>query len=186
MFSCNQMQDFINKAMKSLLNCYGIYIFTKVFLCEECTHKLRKILRSFRNQWLTVALLLVLTITLFPLVQAKPKVDVDFAVAQDVDTVYVTAWAQGELPPWVLFSVEIWYNAPGTHGFVNIFSGTLLAASGDGYAWTFVQVTIPGGGTDQTGHYFVSIGVYDPVTGDLLGHAGHDPRAGGTNGGAGT
>lgn len=125
-------------------------------------------------------------LSLFPLVQAKPSVDVNFTVAEDAGTIYVTAWAQGELPQSVLFNVDIWYNAQGTHGFVNIFSGTLEVQSADGYAWTFVQATIPGGGTDKTGHYFVTVEAYDAATGNLLGFVGYDPKAGGSNGGAGT
>jgi hypothetical protein len=143
----------------------------------------RMLLHSFRNQWLLVVLLVVLSI--FPLVQAKPKVDVNFTVGQDASTIYVTAWVQGELPPAVLFNVSIWYNAQGTHGFVNIFSGTLVVQSANGTASTPIQATIPGGGTDKTGHYFVRVEAYDPATGNLLGFAGYDPRAGGSNGAVG-
>ena len=110
----------------------------------------------------------------------------NFTVGQDAGTIYVTASAQGELPPAVLFKVSIWYNAQGTHGFVTIFSGTLVVQSANGYASTLVQATIPRGGTDKTGHYFVRVEAYDPATGNLLGSAGYDPRAGGSNGGAGT
>jgi hypothetical protein len=142
-------------------------------------------LQSFRIQWFTVVLLLVLSIS--PLVQAKPKakVDVNFTAAQIAGTVYVTASAQGALPSAVLFKISIWYNAVGTYGFVTIFSGTLVVQSVNGYASTLVQATIPNGGTDKNGHYFVSVEAHDPATGSLLGFAGYDPRAGGSNGGAG-
>ncbi|MGA2461393.1 MAG: hypothetical protein ABSF82_08235 [Candidatus Bathyarchaeia archaeon] len=136
----------------------------------------------FRFEWLIVLFVLLLSAT--PLVLAQPKVDVNFTVARHAGTVYVTAWAQGELPPAVLFNVSIWYNARGTHGFVSIFSGTLVQ-SADGYASTLVQATIPNGGTQKNGHYFVRVELYDPATGSLLGFAGYDPRAGGSNGGVG-
>jgi len=141
-------------------------------------------LRSFRNQWLIVFLLLVVSIC--PLVQAKPKVAVNFSVAQSAGKVYVTASAQGILPSTVLFSISVWYNAVGTHGFVTIFSGKLAVQSAQGYASTLVHATIPGAGTAKNGHYFVLVQAYDPATGNLLGSAGYDPRAGGGNGGAGT
>jgi hypothetical protein len=140
-------------------------------------------LQSFRNQWPIVLLLLALSI--LPLVQANQAVNVNFTVAQNAGTVYVAAWAQGELPPAVVFNVSIWYGARNTHGFVNIFSGTLLVQSTDGNASTLVQTTILGGGTDQTSHFFVWVGVYDAATGNLLGFAGYDPKAGGGNGGPG-
>jgi len=137
---------------------------------------------SLRIRWLTVVLLLGLSI--FPLVQAKPKLTVDFKVAQQAATVYVTAWAQGALPPTVDFQISIWYNAVGTHGFVTIFSGTLLVQSANGYASALVHAAAPNG-NQKNAHYFVEVQVYDPVTGNLLGKAGYDPRTGGTNGGAG-
>ena len=142
-------------------------------------------MQSFRIQWLTVVLLLVLSIC--PLVQAKPnaKVDVNFTAAQNAGTVYVTVSAQGALPPAVLFQISIWYNAVGRHGFVTIFSGTLAVRSAHGYASTLVQAPIPNGGTDKNGHYFVLVQAFDPATGSLLGFAGYDPRAGGSNGAAG-
>jgi hypothetical protein len=120
-----------------------------------------------------------------PYVLAQPKVDVNFTVARHAGTVYVTAWAQGSLPPAVLFNVSIWHNARGTHGFVSIFSGTLVVQSADGYASTLVQAPIPNGGTQKNGHYFVRVELYDPATGNLLGFAVYDPRTGGSNGGVG-
>jgi hypothetical protein len=139
--------------------------------------------QSIRIRWLTVILLLVLSIC--PLVQATPNVDVNFTIVRDAGTVYVTASAQGSLPPAVLFKVSIGYYAQGTHGLVNIFSGALVVQSANGYASTLVQAPIPNGGTQKNGHYFVRVEAYDPATGRLLGFAGYDPRAGGSIGGAG-
>lgn len=169
--------------MKLLLIFYNLRRF---FSEKMQTPQLKELLlQSFRIQWLTVVLLLVLSIC--PLAQAKPKakVNVNFTPAQQARTVYVKASAQGALPPAVLFNISIWYNAVGTNGFVTIFSGTLLVQSAHGYASTLVQATIPNGGTDKNGHYFVLVQAYDPATGNLLGKAGYDPRAGGTNGSAG-
>ncbi len=140
------------------------------------------LLVEYRTRWLIVVLLLVLSAA--PLVQADQSVDVNFTLSQDTGTVYVTAWAQGAVSPAVLFQISIWYNAPGTHGFVSIFSGTVVVQSANGYASALVQAAIPGGGASN-GHFFVKVQALDPSTGSLLGFAGYDPTAGGTNGGPG-
>ncbi len=135
--------------------------------------------QSLRFEVLVAFLILV---TFAPAAYATPAVSVNFTLSQVSSTVYVTAWAQGQLPATVTFSITISYSDQGTHGFVNIYSSSVTVRSANGYASTTVQAN---GGTASTGHYFVSVQVYDSSTGQLLGFAAYDPGCGGSNGGPG-
>ena len=128
-------------------------------------------------------LVLLCALSVAPIVRADRDVVVDFSLTSDGQTVDVTVIAQGELPSEVVFAISLWYNAPGTHGFVALYSGQVMVDSASGVALADVQAAIPAG-LDQV-HYFVVVDVYDASNGNLIASAGHDPRTGGSNGPAG-
>lgn len=128
-------------------------------------------------------LVLLCALSVAPMARADKSIVADFSLTSEGQTVFLTVWAQGELPSGLIFGISIWYNAPGTQGFVPLYSGQVFANSIDGFASTSVQATIPTG-LDNV-HYFVHVDVYDASNGNLIAKVGHDPRTGGTNGGAG-
>jgi hypothetical protein len=117
------------------------------------------------------------------MVWAGQKVDLDFSMTSKGRTIYLTVWAQGELPSKLLFVLSIQYKTPSMHSYVPWYSGQVIVNSARDKASTTVQATIPAGLSNV--HFYVHVYVYNASNRALIASAAGDPKVGGGNGGAG-